>query len=197
MFSVRKRLIILSAVIMGFCFSPNADCGLIGDTKFLSRGFYAIDWEYEEQVEVRSEDLCSLWHKGKALWTSEVYRARVLQVDIKKYPPKAKVVVEEGPYSGETAIARFSELDIKDSEWKEASNKVESNNKIQENPRVGIFLNGTLVNKSGEKKAMIQDISVPEGGSIGKIKIDKVYQDSVDIIVNGQKNNIKVGEKCE
>ena len=58
------------------------------------------------------------------------------------------------------------------------------------------ILEGIIVKANSSNKAMVNSQLVSEGDNIGEGKIEKINKDSVDITVNGQKKNIKVGEKC-
>ena len=70
-------------------------------------------------------------------------------------------------------------------------------NSNMEIEKAELVVNGIFVGANGKYKAIINDKTVFEGSDIGGAKIDKINQDSVDIIANGQKKKIKVGEQCE
>jgi len=73
----------------------------------------------------------------------------------------------------------------------------QSENNNMGTERANILLEGIFVDANDKYKAMINGNPVSEGNNIGTVKIDKVNKDSIDITVNGQKKNIKVGEKYE
>jgi tetratricopeptide (TPR) repeat protein len=63
--------------------------------------------------------------------------------------------------------------------------------------KTDITLDGIFSDAGGRYKAMINGRPISEGGSIGSVKIDKINKNSIDITADGQKKNIKVGERYE
>lgn len=79
---------------------------------------------------------------------------------------------------------------------KEASVITQSENEsgYKKTQKTDVALEGVFVDESGKNLAIIKGIIYREGDSIGDIKIEKIDKDSVNIIVNGQKKNIKIGQ---
>jgi hypothetical protein len=60
------------------------------------------------------------------------------------------------------------------------------------NDKDSIVLEGVFVDANGKNSAIMNGEVVFEGSTVNSIKVDKIYNDSADIIVNGQKKNIKI-----
>lgn len=77
---------------------------------------------------------------------------------------------------------------------KSAGSKTEFNKNEIEIQKVSINLEGIFYDAKGKSSALINSRVVFEGDSVGNAKIYKINEDSVDIEVNGEKENIKVGQ---
>lgn len=59
------------------------------------------------------------------------------------------------------------------------------------------YLDGVFTGKNGNQLAMISGKTYGEGETVGDIKIDRINNSSIDIIVNGTKKNVKVGNPLQ
>lgn len=60
--------------------------------------------------------------------------------------------------------------------------------------KVSINLEGIIFDPHGNSSAVINGQTVSEGGKVSGARVAKINQDSVDIIVNGEKENIRIGQ---
>ena len=120
------------------------------------------------------------------------------------YYYRSAAYAKEGNYDKSTEdIDRTKELGFKpDSKfeklWEQAMGIPEEDSKIDSSAHQSENnVEGILIGADGKYKAMVNGKVVSEGSYIGDVKIEKINKDSLDIMVNGQAKNIKVGERCE
>lgn len=74
--------------------------------------------------------------------------------------------------------------------------KTENENKTsgKEAWQIPVSFSSIFFDTNGKSSAIINGKVIFEGDSIGDIKLEKVNKDSVDIVANGQRRNVKVGQ---
>ena len=102
--------------------------------------------------------------------------------------PEYQTLDKGGLYSDKTDPALLGKLKQSSADASQPGN----NSAEIESPNIA--LDGIFVDANGKYKAMINGSTVSEGSDIGGVKIDKINKDSVDVIVNGQKKNVLVGQ---
>lgn len=128
--------------------------------------------EYTKAIEINPND-------------GEAYSYRALMYFTEKEYNKAWVDVRKAQALGYEVSSNFIEdLNMASAQPSENSN--------METKEVNIRLDGIFVDAGGKSSAIINNKVVFEGDSMGDIKVDKINKDSVDIIVNGEKKNIRI-----